>query len=617
GANGTFIPINSVAFFDDKIWAATNAGLYFANASAPNLNDFSIWNSPDTLITSAFDINTIVAFGNKLIVNRSLSAEDSIYSFDGTTWAFEDKIATNWDNYAFEVTNNGTELVISNRWNVNLYDSDLNHLTVLYEYSDGIGLQALHTSRSSDGVIWFADNQLGLGNSDGNYSTPNGPNHSNAYNMDIVNGTLWSVSGGQNQSNGNGLGRSAGIHTFRDGSWKSITRANNDLLGQNNVVDLLDIAVDPQDNTKIYASTLGWGLIEIIDDEVMRFIDETNSSLVEENPNNTWHFVGVTGMEYDDNGNLWMLNTRATTGLQVKTASDQWHSYAIPPLSNRFYLRDLIIGQNGYKWMTVRDGDQGLVVFDDNGTLEDTSDDRWLHLKAGEGNGNLPSATIYSIKEDLDGSIWVGTFEGVAVFHNALNIFDVDNKDAQRILVEKDGYTQYLFESEVVTSIDVDGSNRKWMGTESSGVFLLSEDGTEEIHHFTIDNSPLLSNSIEKVSINQKTGEVFMASDIGIVSYKGDATGGEPTYSSAYVYPNPVYSAYNGPIVITGLIKDSFLKITDVSGNLVHETQAKGGQATWDGNNFSGNRVKSGVYLVYAYDDNATQRFVSKFLMIK
>jgi hypothetical protein len=224
---------------------------------------------------------------------------------------------------------------------------------------------------------------------------------------------------------------------------------------------------------------------------------------------------------------------------------------------------------------------------------------------------------IYSIAEDNDGVIWIGTSKGVAVYTNPARIWDSETFLAtQPSLDLNDGLYHPLLENETVTAIAVDGANRKWLGTKNSGVYLVNESGTAELLHFTTNDSPLFSDYITSIEINQKSGEVFIGTDMGLISYMSEATEGKATYDSVYVYPNPVRETYDGPITITNLIQNSEVKITDISGNLVYRTTSLGGQAIWDGKNLNGRRVKTGVYLVFCNDENGEETHITKLLFI-
>ena len=275
----------------------------------------------------------------------------------------------------------------------------------------------------------------------------------------------------------------------------------------------------------------------------------------------------------------------------------------------------LFIDNIGQKWVVVPSG-VGLVVYNDNNTIEDVQDDQDRILNSALGSGNLPSTSVYSLAKDRDGEIWVGTNKGVAVFYNPENVFTGNDFDAQQILVTVDGYVEYLLANETVTAIAIDGANRKWLGTQNAGIFLVSPDGTEQIHHFTEENSPLFSNTITDIAINNQTGEVYIGTSKGLISYISDATQGYESHQNVTVYPNPVRPDFNGIIAIKGLVEDADIKITDLNGTLVLETTALGGQAVWDGKNGYGERVQTGVYLVFSSNSFGTETNVAKILFI-
>ena len=253
-------------------------------------------------------------------------------------------------------------------------------------------------------------------------------------------------------------------------------------------------------------------------------------------------------------------------------------------------------------------------VFNDNNTIDITSDDSYKKLSNTIGNGNLPNINVHSIAVDKDNEIWIGTDEGIGVIYNPSNIFNGGNYDAQQILVEVNGFIKPLMSSEKVTAIAVDGANRKWIGTEKAGVFLISEDGTKEIYHFTTENSPLLSDKINGIVIQPENGEVFFATDNGIISYRGTATEAREKLDSVLVFPNPVQSGYNGPISISGLVENASVTITDTYGTLIYKTKAFGGQAIWNGLDMSGDRPASGVYLVFITNDDGSIKKSSKIM---
>ena len=246
----------------------------------------------------------------------------------------------------------------------------------------------------------------------------------------------------------------------------------------------------------------------------------------------------------------------------------------------------------------------------------DDSNEQYKIITTNLGNGNLPNQEVYTLAKDLDGDIWVGTQEGVCVFYSPSAIFSGYNFDAQQIIVEENGFGQYLLSSEIVYSIAVDGGNRKWIGTLGSGLYLLSEDGTEEIYHFTKENSPLLSNNILDLDINHTTGELYISTDRGLMSFRNDATDSKSNISSLTIFPNPVREGYHDNIYINGLGYASNVKITDINSNLVFETNSNGGTAVWDGKDANKQRVSTGVYLIFSSDQFGNEKAVGKILFV-
>jgi hypothetical protein len=252
----------------------------------------------------------------------------------------------------------------------------------------------------------------------------------------------------------------------------------------------------------------------------------------------------------------------------------------------------------------------------DKGDITTPTDDKAIAFTTSVGSGALPSEFINDLVEDLEGDIWLATAAGIGVFYCSSSVLSSSNRcDAQKILVQRDGYNEYLFEKQLVRAIAIDGANRKWVGT-TSGLWLISADGKDEILNFNASNSPLPSSDIYDIAVDDKTGIVYIATEGGLVSYQGDATLGGEEHTDVLVYPNPVRPDYTGPIAVKGLVNDANIKITDVSGGLIWQGKANGGQAIWDGKNYNGEKAKTGIYLVYSLSNDGKEHYCAKIAFI-
>lgn len=558
--------------------------------------------------------NLIHKFHNQIFVNLNLKDDpDTMYSWNNGTWSKLENFEY-FDNNKHIDTKLG-EMIVTHEYGCTTHNETFATQGALFEYGEGIGMYTERAKYDDEGNVWVADKSLGLGSSLNKYILPNGPDNERAFSITASNNRLLVATGNRAFSNGNNYFHEGMIHIFENEEWKSLNRF--DMPELEAVFDILKIVDDPTDSKRIYASSLGGGIIEIYDNNFSNLYTDANSSLVEEDPSNNWQYVGVSSIDVDASGNLWAVNTRSNRGLHVKTPEGEWYGYSIPELSNLLHLRDIKISSSGLKWIQVLDGNNpGLFVYDDNGTVENQADDSKRMLVVGEGLGNLPSNRVFAMEEDHDGHMWVGTTQGLVVFYNPQDIIN-NLQDAQQVTTtSSEGYTEYVLDGVGINAIAIDGANRKWIGTESNGVYLLSADGSEEIYHFDIENSPLLSNYIQSINVHPTSGEVFVSTELGIVSFRGDATEGTNDYDLAYVFPNPVKESYNGVISITGLINSSQVKITDIAGNVVFETTSQGGQASWYGRDYSGKKVNTGVYLIYCYAPDGGSRFAGKVILI-
>jgi ligand-binding sensor domain-containing protein len=314
-----------------------------------------------------------------------------------------------------------------------------------------------------------------------------------------------------------------------------------------------------------------------------------------------------------------MTNSNVAEPISVLKADGSWKSFRVNNLISGYgALGDILVSSAGHKWVIIPRGN-GLFAMDDNMTIDDISDDIYEKVSVVDKYGKVITNDVYSFAEDHNGNLWLGTNQGVLVMYSPYRLFTDGIIYAQEILIPRNdgsGYADPLLGTQIVTSIEVDGANRKWLGTAGGGVYLVSEDGLEELVQFNETNSPLLSNAIRDICVDGVSGEVFFGTDKGIISYKGDALQGSTAYNKVVVYPNPVRESYEGPVAIKGLVERTTVKITDMSGNLVFETESFGGQAIWDGKNLRGERVATGVYMIYLSNRDGTLAHVTKVLFI-
>lgn len=596
---------------DDTLFAATGKGIYKAYYNDPNLVDYSRWHKDPGIDTNAY-FNAITFFSGEVVVGRAILSSqlvitsDTLYRFSNSHW---NRWALDSYNPVMNLESTYQYLCVTYNYSVNLYDTAFNFNERIFGYPEApFSLDAIV---DKDRTLWIGDTYVGLvshvlGTQSYNKINLGGPLSDRAFSMTTNGNDLYIAPGGM--SSGFVPFSSAGeIYHFDSEKWLNISSGNNPDLA--NIHDIVTIAIDPSDNKHMFAGSFGGGLIEFYDGVFKTRYNQSNSTLHHHSLSSDPNDIRVGGAAFDKNGNLWVVNSHNDSCISKKSGN-QWTGYYIP-LPNPADLGQLLVDRNNQKWILMRFEDlnsYSVMVFTEDGN-------KYIRLNSSVGNGNIPGDNVFAIAEDLNGEIWVGTEQGVGVFYSPENIFVPGaNFDAQQILVQQGTYTQYLLENETVTAIAVDGGNNKWIGTDRGGLFEFSPDGTKQLNHFTQDDSPLFSDRITSIAIAQ-SGEVFVGTDQGVISYRGSATPAQNT-ETAYAFPNPVKKDYTGLIAITGLVGNASVKITDVNGTLVYATTAEGGQAIWDGKNFAGRKAQTGVYLVFASTTTGSEKVVTKILII-
>ncbi len=600
---GDALKVNQLTSDDTYFYAATDEGIRRALISNPFLIDFNSWEKITGLPNSDGPYSGIVSFNGRIftVYNDPFGVEDKLYYFDNG-W-FEYAQYTEADCSEIRVV--GEKLILSGKSGVQIMSKDF---IFVRNYEVGTPKSAVI---DQDGILWVADYGRGMIKVSGDEEQiirPNGPFSSLAYKMASAGGILYAVSGGVSSTYSN-LYRSGSLHIYKENSWKS--KIKYDFL------DYVTLAVDPDDASHLFVGSWGYGLVEYRENEIVASYDENNSTLQNAVPGGD--VVRIGGITFDENRNLWMTNTKVPEPISVMKSDGSWKSFKVDGLLSAYpALGDVLVTQSGHVWAIIPKGN-GLFAMDFNGTIDNEDDDEYRLVNVVDEYGKVITNEIFSFAEDQNGNIWLGTNQGVLVYYSPSRLFTDGKLHAEEIIVPRNDGTIYgdpLLQTEKVTTIEVDGANRKWLGTANGGVFLVSQNGMDQIYNFSSGNSPLLSNSITDICVNGENGEVFFGTDKGNISFRGEATSGADYYNNVKVFPNPVRENYFGLIAISGLLDETKVKITDISGALVYETDSYGGQALWDGNNLKGERVATGVYLVFLANREATAAHVTKILFI-
>lgn len=593
------------------IYAATAEGVRYAPVNSPTLQDFNTW----LLFTYTSGIPAkkatyITSLNNRVYAAVDGNGTDTLYEYNGTAWT----------NLFFTTNNTITGLSTVN--GVCYFTAwDNSNTTGKQGKIDGSYQFTINPSQGhvrpigwfeADGFSWEGDfwNGLFKNNLNGYVENiiPDGPFSYEVIDIDISGGTVHCSAGGIDDSWGFQFNQS-GFYLYNGVKWINKNRYTDARL--DSFFTVVASATSVQTNKTYFGSFL-YGLAEYNNATgQVQIYDKYNSTL--EGSQGDIQRTKISSLTADEDGNLWIGNSGASKTIKMIPANGgTWREFQVP--FNIAVMKKIVFDDYGQLWSPVRRSGEGILVWSYNNSLDNTADDKSRILGTGAGNGGLPDAQVFSIAKDKDGNIWAGTNQGIGVFYCPGSVLTTNGCDADQIKVERDGYIGYLFGTESVRAIAVDAANRKWIGT-TNGLWLISADGKQELLKFNVDNSPLPANQITDIAIDDETGEVFIGTTAGLVSYQGDALSGGNGCDEALVYPNPVKPEYEGPIAVKGLTENAYVKITDVSGTLVYQGRANGSQMIWDGKGYNGQRAHSGVYTVYSSTDLGKEKCVAKILL--
>ena len=591
GPNGAEVPVLQSAVHNGYLYVITSGyGIRRGELTNPNLNDYSQWQEP-----YPGTWHTLADFNGTLFV----TSDWAIYRVDdsGNMVFFGFLPSTILD---MRVTNN--YLVATSSGKVVAYNDDFLQAFQI----NTVGEPAVFTCAAVvGGKLFVGTTEKGVFSVDVTIFTiqnitPNGPLHNDIFALQKSPSNLWAVFGGYSTSHtpDNML---YGVSKYGENGWISIP--DTEVLGARSISD---ITVNPNNENEVYLNSYQSGLLKVVDDVPVILYNDTNSSLEREQVTLT-NSIRVIGGTFDSSGKLWMMNTRTKRPLK-RFDGNAWTSYSfediLPPTKDQEY-GIMALDKNGTKW--IPSTGSGLVAFNEG------LDNKYIVVTEAEG---LPSDFVNCVAIDHNNRVWIGTIRGLRTISSIERFTTEDVLTANNIVIMEDGLPQELFFEQTITDIRVDGANNKWVGT-AAGAFLVSPDGQNTLFHFTKENSPLPSNIINDIEIDDVTGEVFFATDKGMVSYKGTSTAPSDDLSKVFVYPNPVRPGFEGDVKISGLIDNANIKITDIEGNLVYETTSEGGTVLWDTRAFGKHKVASGVYMIFIASEEGTETKVKKVMIVR
>jgi len=614
--NGSLsLAINKTVIQDSKIYAATEDGLFTADVTSNLLIDFNNW----TQEFSGRNFSNIESFNNQIYLT-----ENTIL------YQYENSLLSQQRNFFESITNidaTTNSLTVSLNKKAIVLDSGLNQIIEFNTTTDFDF--TLSKAFYENNTIYLATSEYGvlISNNVANpYQEihPEGPLFNEAFNIDVLNSNLWVVYGGYSAVYGPNFIRKGFSH-FNGENWIN-TRYDPTFP----LTDLNYISIDPNAENRVFISSFGdtrdvnstltGGLLEVENDVIKTFYNQLNSPLqdIEANdPNRVT--LRISGTVFDNEGNLWVTNIGVPNELKKLSASGQWTSYDVSAAKTRnaFGLSEIELDRSGNVWFGTRGN--GVLAFNERANTAKS-------LIATPNLGNLPDANVKTVAIDRSNRVWLGTRSGMVVFRNASSIFTSDVVNAQPIIIEENGIGERLLGDQNVNSIEIDGADNKWFGTDSGGVIYTNPSGLRTIANFSKENSPLPSNRVLKIKVDDSSGKVYFATDKGIVAYNSNVAPFGDTLGEVYAYPNPALKNH-ATVTITGrngttLPKGTNVKILDVAGNLVYETnviegqELQGGKVVWNKKNLAGRSVASGVYIVLLTNEDSSETSTTKIAIV-
>ena len=612
--NSNPVFVNQTTIVNTIIYAATVKGTYSANINDPNLIDFNNWLQPEGPLLGNF--TAITAFNNEVFTSKN----NTLFKLLSSTLQ---QIST----YSQPIINvNASAEFLTVSTNNNAYVLN-NVLAQVYEAKPSNTFNFnLHTAFTEEQNIFLATTTFGIlqkALTDLDYQEihPLGPTSNQVFSITAENNNLWVVYGGYNGAYGP-LGRKLGYSHFNgtleeDFQWKNTTYSNNFPAR-----DLVNITLDPNEENKAYISSWSDGILVVENDTPLVLWNENNSDLepLDFPDDPSYINIRINGSAFDNQGFLWVANAWVPNRLKkLNKATGRGSSFDLSSIITNpsLGLNELVIDKTGSVWIGSRRN--GALVFNESGN-------RKKALITEVTKGSLPDLNVRSLAVDRNNRLWIGTQKGLVVFTNAEGLFDASIYDAQPVIIEDDGIPKKLLGDQPINAIAIDGAENKWFGTDTGGVLGTNPSGSETLFNFNKDNSPLPSNRILKVKVDNTTGKVFFATDKGIVAFNNNVAPFGETLGEVYAFPNPVKKEHEFVTIDgrkgTHLPRGTNVKILDTAGRLVYETnveigqEIKGGKVIWNKTNLAGRKVASGVYIVLLTSPDKSETSSTKIAII-
>ncbi len=599
GVDGKTISINFGVVLGDSLFLATEEGVMAGRLDPTvNLQDFKNWKRFDSSEgIPSLSISTIGSMGNLLLATID---SEGIYYYTNGLW---DKIGYDLRNPVLYMSSGNSLLVLTTKKQILSVSSSLE----IDELKDS--LFPIPQSSILDNIgLWIADSVNGLiVPLPGEFTSqfPSGPFSDSVRHIFNVNNHIIALPPGYDQQR-NPMRTILGFYSFKDGAWTSYNSSNRSQTEFFPAIpDLVDVVYNPKNN-RYYFASFGEGIIEWDQEkEELRILDETTPGSTLENIIPGDRNVFVSSVYTEASGAIWATNYGNSASIhKFNPEDDSWEAYTASFQAGRYPL-DLEITRNNDLWLRLDPSNGGgIMVFNPESSLQ-------KHLTQIDGSGGLPSREVRDLAVDKKGQVWVGTKKGVTHYPFPFDVLENPVVNASPVLI--DG--RPLLRDEPINCISVDGGNQKWIGTDN-GVWLFTAQGDSVLFHFTTENSPLPSDKILEIAVDDASGEVFIVTDLGIVSFRGRSTQGLPEHKQVKIFPNPVTRDFNGLVGISGLVNNAIVKITDITGKLVTELKAAGGTAVWDVSDFQGRRAQSGVYLIFSSNSDGNETFIGKIAVI-